>query len=318
MCFAPSKFAGLILWGLSLWGLSVANVGCAKLKVLPTPLFPGKNEDSVPKLKPPSIDTSAITEAIDPGPATHQRPWRIEQAVLPYAELSDDAVTIRNVRQCRWEGETDKSVRHEDWKFDWAEVEGVDFVVVPFKTMPLLAHTMLTFRLSDGRALVVSVEARLEQGEVYSPWAGAAKQYELMYVIGDEQDLFGLRANARRDDIYLYPSTASKEQCVMLLKNILIRTNAIAAKPEYYDSLSNNCTTNIIDHVLQLRGDDPVRLQLLDQWRTRFPGNSDRMAYDLGLIQTDASFEETKTKAWVSSRVRQYIGQDDFSIAIRR
>lgn len=302
---------------LALALLLATSGGCAKLKVQPDMISPGKNGEITRTSKPPTFDPKIITEAIDPGPPSHNRPWKIEQAVLPFAEITTAGVTIRNVRECRWKSETEKSVQHTDWNFAWDDIEGVDFVVVPFKTMPLLAHTMLSFRLKDGRAMVVSVEARLEHGEAYSPWAGAARQFELMYVIGDEQDLYGLRANARRDDIFLYPSTAHPEQASKLLKNILIRTNAIAAQPEYYDSLTNNCTTNIIDHVLQLREDNSVRLQMLDQWRSRFPGNSDRMAYDLGLLQTDQPFEDARTNAWVSSRIRQHIGQDDFSVAIR-
>ena len=289
--------------------------GCSRLRNKPIPSNAAGTNNPLASL---GLDPSVVTEAIDPGPASHDRAWRIEQAVLPFAQLSADQAIIRNVRKCRWKTPTDKTVQHSDWTIQWADVRGVDFVVVPFPTMPILAHTMLSFRIADGRVLVVSVEARLENGEVYSPLAGAARQFELMYVIGDEEDLYGIRANARRDDIYLYPSTASPKQAAELLRSILIRTNSIAAQPEYYDSLSNNCTTNIIDHVMQLRGDDPSSVKLQYQWRTRFPGNSDVMAYELGLIQTDKSFEETKRDAWVSGRIRQYIGQADFSQRIRQ
>ena len=300
---------------IGLLGLGCTS-GCVPLKKRSDS---SSSESSLyPTLELPAVDTQRLTESVTPGPPSHNRPWRIDLAVLPYAELGKEEVTIRNVRQCRWKTETDRSVHHQDWNFRWEQIDGVDFVVVPFPTMPILAHTMLSFRLSDGRALVVSVEARLEKGEVYSPVAGAARQYELMYVIGDEQDLYGLRADARQDDIYLYRTVATAEQSRELLKGILLRTNAIAASPEYYDSLTNNCTTNIIDHVFQLRGDSPASLRLRDQWRSRFPGNSDKMAYELGLLESDTSFEELKSQAWISSRVRQHMGQEDFSALIRQ
>jgi hypothetical protein len=259
----------------------------------------------------------ALTGSIDPGPASHDRLWNIEQSILPIAELTTEGATVRNVRQCRWKSESEKDVRHSEWSFAWEDVQGADFVVVPFQNIPVLAHTMLSFRIRGQQPLVVSVEARMERGEVYSPLAGTARQYELMYVLGDEQDLYGLRAAVRGDDVYLYKTKADRQRAVMLLRDILMRVNSIAATPEYYDSLTNNCTTNIIDHVMQLRGNDPATLSALDQWRSRFPGNSDRMAFDLGLIDSNASFEQTRGEAWISSRVRQHLGEADFSARIR-
>lgn len=308
-------------------GLKTALIACCCLVFLsgcsPLAKRMGRTDNGASSPEFPVLDAAqqnaeSLVSSLSFEPPSHHRPWRLEQAVLPYAELAQDGATIRNVRQCRWKSETEKSVHHQDWKIDWNDVTGVDFVVVPFQTMPALAHTMLSFRLADGRALVVSVEARLEQGEVYSPIAGAAKQFELMYVLGDEEDLLGLRAEVRKDDIYLYRTKATPEQAALLLKDILRRTNSIAAQPEYYDSLANNCTTNIIDHVLQLRGNDEKMLRLRDQWSSRFPGNSDRMAYDLGLIEDDMSFDQLRMNAWISGRVRQYIGEENFSVAIRQ
>lgn len=245
---------------------------------------------------------------------SHHRQWKSEQAVLPIAKVSKSGVTIRNVRQARWVSEEEKQIRHRDWSFRWEQIVGVDFVIVPFQSMPTLAHTMLSFRLDDGRALGVSVEARQELHETYQPLAGAARQYELIYVIADEEDLFGLRANVRRDDIYLFPSKASPEQAAELLRDILERANQLAAEPEFYDSLTNNCSTNLVTHVERVIGD-----QLSSSWREQIPGkSSDRLAYDLGLLETDLSYSQARATAWISGRVRQYLGEADFSLKIRK
>ena len=50
---------------------------------------------------------------------------------------------------------------------DLAQLETVDFLVVPFNNAPSLAHTMLSFGFRNGQHLGVSVEARLEEGESY-------------------------------------------------------------------------------------------------------------------------------------------------------
>lgn len=248
-----------------------------------------------------------------PSPPRHDRLWRIEQSVMPYAELDEATVRIRNVRQCRWESDTEKTIRHTDWEVAWDDVQGIDIIVVPFQNLPMLAHTMLSFRLSDGRALVLSVEARLEQGEVYSPVAGAAGQFELIYVLGDEEDLLGLRAVARRDDVYLYPSRATAEEARTLLRDVLQRVNRLQAEPEWYDSLTNNCATNLLDHLSAVLDFDPQVA-----FSQRIPGqSSDRWVYDMGLIDTDLPFALAREQAWVSGRIRQHIGAPNFSRLIR-
>ncbi|WP_164104052.1 lipoprotein N-acyltransferase Lnb domain-containing protein [Candidatus Laterigemmans baculatus] len=258
--------------------------------------------------------TAAAGEAVLEVPVpSHERLWRIEQAVLPYVEWDQRRVTVRNVRQCRWRSEESKEVRHADWQFAWGDVQGVDFVVAPFRDMPLLAHTMLSFRLADGRCLGLSVEARLERGETYSVVAGAARQFELMYVLADEPDLYGLRAEVRRDDLYLYETRATGAAAARLLRDVLQRVDQLVAEPEFYDSLSNNCTTNLVQHLNRTQlGQVPA------DWRSQLPGQSDRLAHSLGLLKTTLPFEEARRQAWVSSRVRQHLGAPEFSQKIRQ
>ena len=55
------------------------------------------------------------------------------------------------------------------------------------------AHAFVSFGFDDGGYVAISVEARREAGETYSPARGLMKQFEIMYVVGDERDLIGLR-----------------------------------------------------------------------------------------------------------------------------
>ncbi|WP_153558994.1 Lnb N-terminal periplasmic domain-containing protein [Roseimaritima sediminicola] len=242
------------------------------------------------------------------------RDWVPHQAVLAYAEMDARGATIRNVRHCRWRSDSDAIVKHSDWKVAWDDVRAVDFIVVPFPNTPSLAHTMLSFELADGRHLVASIEARLQRGESFGAVAGSVRQFELMYVLGDETDLLGLRAEHRRDEaIYLYRSIATPAQSAELLRHVLRRTNQLAAHPEFYDSLANNCTTNLIEHINHL-APEAVPSTL----RNLLPGHSDSMAYDLGLLQTDLPFAEARKRANVSMRIRQHLNDPDFSRKIRQ
>lgn len=263
--------------------------------------------DDLPKPAKAVVDLAAAT------PPSQRGDWRPELSVLPYVEFHDDSVTVHNVRRCRWRSETDYDVKHDDWTFQWGDVKAVDFIVVPFADTPLLAHTMLSFDLGNGRYLALSVEARLEADQQYSLIGGAARQFDLMYVLGDEQDLLGLRAEVRQDEIYLYRSTASAEQAAEILHSVLTRANELVQRPEFYDSLNNSCVTNIAAHISPY-----VAPNVINDWRLMMPGHSDRLAYDLKLIDTSLPFDQARHNAYVSLRARMHLGQDDFSTQIRQ
>ncbi|WP_145348530.1 Lnb N-terminal periplasmic domain-containing protein [Rosistilla ulvae] len=247
------------------------------------------------------------------GPS-QRRDWRPELSVLPFAELDDDKdkAVIHNVRQCRWRSSDDYDVKHSDWKFRWEDVQAVDFIVVPFQDTPMLAHTMISFDLGDDRYLALSVEARLEAGETYSPIAGVAKQFDLIYILGDETDLLGLRAEVRRNDIFLYRSRATPQQSAQILRSVLERCNQLRQTPEFYDSLRNSCATNVADHIAPF-----APASLMTDWRLMMPGHSDKLAYDLKLIDTSRPFEQVRREAFVSLKARQHLGDKNFSRLIR-
>jgi len=248
--------------------------------------------------------------------ASNERNWSLDQVVLPSAEFSQDRrqVTVHNVRACEYRSSDDYTVKHYDKTYDLTKLTTVDFVRVPFPSTPELAHTMLSFGFDDKEYVGVSVEIRKEQGESYNPALGAINKYEIMYVVGDERDLIGLRTNFRLNDVYIYPTKATPEQTRQLFEHVLARVNKLKEKPEFYNTLTNNCTTNIARHINELV---PGKIPPLD-YRVLMPGYSDRLAYDLGLLNTPYSFEETRQAARVTDLAYQYRDDPNFSQAIRR
>ncbi len=160
---------------------------------------------------------------------------------------------------------------------------------------------------------MVSAEVRKEKGETYGPVKGSTRQFELTYVVADERDSILSQTNYKDRDVYLYRSTASPEVAQRLFLDVMVRVNGLAARPEFYDTLTNNCTTNIIEHINRVH---PRRVTY--DYRALLPGLSDELAYDQGLIVKHGSFEETKSRAYVNPRAQQYIAREDFSIMIRR
>ena len=243
---------------------------------------------------------------------SNYRNWKAEFATLPEATLADDVVQIKNVRNCLWVTDEDFILRHYDRTFRLSDVKTVDFFVVPFTGAEILAHTMLSFGLADGTYLAVSVEVRLEEGFQYDPLLGAMRQFELTYVLADERDVVLLRTAHRKVDVYLYRSTATPAQAQAMLKDMLARVNGLARQPEFYDTITNNCTTNIVDHINRLaagRAPADVRVML--------PGLADQYAYDLGLIDRTLPFAETKRRARINDLADQPREAPDFSHKIR-
>lgn len=244
---------------------------------------------------------------------SNDRDWVPEQAVLATAEVHGNQVIVHNVRDCRWRSFDDFTVSHYDKTFDLDRLTAVDFVVVPFNETPSLGHTMLSFCFDDKDYLAVSVEIRKERGEAFNPVNGFFQQYEIIYVLASEQDVIQRRVNCDLSDVFLYRSTATPAQARELFLDVMQRVNKLAVEPEFYDTLTNNCTTNIRNHINHLKPNE-----IPYDYRVLLPGYSDRLAYDLGLIEHHGSYDETRQRARINYQA--YLNRDDpaFSRAIRR
>lgn len=259
----------------------------------------------------PRLSALGVSARVRPQPS-HDRVWRQNLMVLPYAEIESDKVLLRNIRDCHYRTEDDYDVRHFDRVVRLDDLQSLDFIVVPFQATPSLAHTMLSFGLSDGQYLVFSVEARLEQNESYHPVEGAINGYELMWVVGTERDLIGLRTEVRKADVYLYRTRATPQQVRKIFLAAVARVNQIARQPEFYDTIRNNCTTNIVALANQLQpGTIPEDIRVL------LPGHSDKLLYDQGLLAVNGPFPIIKEASRINPMAKIHHGSADFSQAIR-
>lgn len=245
---------------------------------------------------------------------SNDRDWTPDQRLLPWAELSGRRVTVHNVRHARYRSAADYDVAWEERSYDLDLLQSAWFLVEPFdRDWEGPAHTLMSFGFEGDDYLAISAEIRKERGEEFSPWKGLLRQYEIMYVVGDERDLIQLRTNYRSDPVYLYPVRASRERIEQLFVGMLRRANRLREKPEHYNTLTNTCTTNIVHHVNALvAGRVPWSYEVL------LPGYSDELAYELGLIDTDLPFPEAKRRFRIDDDARRAGGRADFSRRIRQ
>ncbi|HEU4565837.1 MAG TPA: DUF4105 domain-containing protein [Gemmatimonadaceae bacterium] len=242
----------------------------------------------------------------------NDRDWSPDQAVLAWAELDGHIARVHNVRDNRYRTPEDYDVRHEDRSYDLDSLESVWLMVEPI-TSPGIAHTLVSFGFAGGKYVSVSVEIRKEKGEHFDPLRGLLRQYELMYVVADERDVIALRTNYRRDRVYLYPIRTSRERMRAMFVGMLERANALREHPEFYNTLTSTCTTNIVRHV------NEVSPRRISPWHPRvlLPAYADRLAYALGLIDTSLPFEEAQRRYRIDERARAYGDGPDFSRVIR-
>lgn len=244
---------------------------------------------------------------------SHARRWATDQSVLPAAEFAGSRVTIHGVRNFRWSSATDFVPAWEDRSYPLDQVATAWYVLVPFSGRwrgP--AHAFVSFGFDDGRYLAISVEARREAGEPYGVVAGLLRRFELLYVIGDERDLIGRRAVYDGSEVFVYPIRASREAVRHVFVAMLERANALRERPEFYNTVSNNCTLNLVRHVNALR---PGRIP--SSWRIVLPGYSDAVALGLGLIDTTGTIADARARFRINERARAALTAPDFSRLIR-
>ena len=243
---------------------------------------------------------------------SNARDWSPDQRVLARATFDGSRITIQNVRNFAYRSETEYEPRYETRTYDLDRLDSVWFVVERFGDTPGIAHTLLSFGFGD-EYVAVSVEIRKERGESYSPWKGLLRQYELMYVVADERDAIGLRTNYRRDIVYMYSVKTTREKMRRAFVDMLTRANSLADRPEFYNTLTSTCTTNIVRHVNTI---SPRRVPF--SFKVLLPASSDRLAYDLGLIPNDAPFETVQAAHRIDGIAQSAPVDENFSARIRK
>ena len=242
---------------------------------------------------------------------SQNRDWSVDQRILPRAVISGNKVTIENVRNFSYQSETEYQPRYETRTYDLDKLDSIWFLVERFGDTPGVAHTLISFGFGD-EFVAISVEIRKERGESYSPWKGLLRQYELMYVIGEERDLIGLRTNYRRDVVYLYPGRTTPDKMRHAFVDMVRRANKLADEPEFYNTLTSTCTTNIVRHVNTIA---PKRVPF--SYKVLLPAYSDRLAFDLGLIPNDKPFEAVQAAHRIDLIAQKAGVGPDFSKVIR-
>ncbi len=245
---------------------------------------------------------------------SNDRTWDPDMAALSRATLQGDELHLSNVRDTTYgDPGTLYKVTVTDRTYDLSRVKRLWFVIESFSALQAIAHTFFSFEFAGGEVLALSVEARRERGESYSIVKGLQREFELMYLFGTERDFVLRRTHYLDHDVYLYPLKLPPAKVRALLLDVLVEANRLAERPRFYNSVTDNCTTNLFEHLNRVvPGAFPALLPA-----KVLPGWSDKALYRRGFVDTTLPLEALRERYNVKAAARHYRDSSDFSTLIR-
>jgi hypothetical protein len=241
------------------------------------------------------------------------RAWAPEVARLAHVTIQGDRVTVHDIRNFDYRSETDFTPAYYDRTFDLAKLDSVDLISA-YWMGPAIAHLFVSFGFGDDH-LAVSIEARKVRGEGYSSVKGFFRQYELVYVVADERDVIRLRTNYRKDppeDVYLYRVQGPRENIRRIFLDYVRQINELYERPQFYNTLTTNCTTNIFFHARVNATAVPL------SWKVILSGYTAEYAYDKGRLDRTLPFAELQRRSRINAQAQAADQAPDFSRRIRQ
>jgi hypothetical protein len=244
---------------------------------------------------------------------SNTRDWKSAVAVLPYATSSGTRITLHNVRDFDYRTEARYIRRYYDATVDLNTLDSVD-LIASYWAGPAIAYVFLSFGFGPRTHLAISIERRDERNEDYSPLKGLFKQYELFYVVADERDVIRLRTNVRRDppeQVYLYRLRGPAADARRLFLEYVRQIDALHDQPEFYNTLTTNCTSNIWLHARLNRGHLPY------SWQVLLTGYLPEYLYESGKLDVSLPFADLQRRSLINAAAMAADDAPDFSQRIR-
>ena len=241
---------------------------------------------------------------------SQNRDWAADVAHGVSAQIDGSTVTLTNVRNFDWTSETTAREAWETKVVDVDQITRVDLFSSVWDS-PSIAHTLVSFGFADGQQIVFSVEIRKEKGEQFSSLGGFFRRFELVIIAAEEADIVHLRTDMRKESVALYPVTLDAPRARQLFLNFVTRANELAASPEWYNTLTTNCTTLPFQLARGIAPDVAL------DWRVVASGHLADYLYELGVLRPELPLDQIKAKAKLPEFGPRGAGGKDYSRRLR-
>lgn len=181
------------------------------------------------------------------------------------AKLIDDSKGVFSVSNIRWDIAPDpksatKKALHtwEDATIDPDKVVTAFYLVKPFAPKFIAAHTLLAFSFEPGGVvsktgretsdIVLTIEAFKKIGQTYGLLKTMKKEFDIVWILTTIKNYAELNVNYNESsdsEIMVYPLKLNREQTRALLVET-IKQACVNRQGEYYHTIRNNCTNNLI------------------------------------------------------------------------
>lgn len=238
------------------------------------------------------------------------RDWATDVAKGVTARVDDTHVTLGNLRDFDWQSADTATERWITQDYDLGLLDSVDMMTSVWGD-PDIAHLLVSFGFTDGKRVVFSVEIRREEGENFSEIGGFFRQFELVLIGATERDIVKLRTDYRGEEVRVFPVDLTADQRRAMFMSYVGLAQDLERKPQFYNTISANCTTVVYGLARNLKSDLPLRKSLI------LSGRLPQYLDELGVLGGDGTLSERHDAALLPGPAERETSDLPYSQAIR-
>ncbi len=238
------------------------------------------------------------------------RDWAMDVANGVTARVDGNHVSLANVRDFDWQNTVTATERWITQDYDLDQLDSVDMLTSVWDS-PDIAHLLVSFGFTDGKRVVFSVEIRREEGEKFNEIGGFFRQFELVLIAATERDIVKLRTDYRGEEVRMFPVNLTADQRRAMFMSYVGLAQDLERKPQFYNTITANCTTVVYGLARNLKSDLPLRQSLI------LSGRLPQYLDDLGVLGGEGTLQKRHEAALLPGPAERKQSDLPYSQAIR-